>query len=179
MKSLKLFLFALSSITFSCSSIKTTMDYDHGTDFSKYKTYGFTSEAKALPVNELVNKRILNGISKSLQAKGLTESANPDLLVDLGIKTETKQQTTATSTNVSGFYGRRWRMGTGFSSTQLNTTDYTVGTLLISLVDASKQELVWIGQGTSTVTDKTTQQSKLEAAIEKILSKFPPAQKGK
>ncbi|MCU0419211.1 MAG: DUF4136 domain-containing protein [Cyclobacteriaceae bacterium] len=170
----KLSVLVLGTIALSCSSIKTTYDYDRAVDFVRYKTYGFTQEARAIPVNELVSKRVLSGIRKSMEGKGLRESDNPDLLVDLGIKTETKQQTTATSANFSGFYGRRWSVGTGFSSTQFNTTDYTEGTLVISLVDAATQALVWVGQGTSTVTEKTTQQHKLEAGIEKILKRFPP-----
>jgi hypothetical protein len=79
--------------------------------------------------------------------------------------------------NLGGFYGRRWGLSTGFSTTQVNTTNYTEGTLVINLVDAVKQELVWMGSGTATVTEKSIQQDKIEAAVTKILSKFPPAPK--
>jgi hypothetical protein len=48
---------------------------------------------------------------------------------------------------------------------------------VINLVDAVKQELVWMGSGTATVTEKSIQQDKIEAAVTKILSKFPPAPK--
>jgi hypothetical protein len=78
---------------------------------------------------------------------------------------------------MGGFYGRRWGFGTGFSTTQVNTTNYTEGTLVINLVDAAKQELVWMGSGTATVTEKSIQQDKIEAAVAKILARFPPAPK--
>jgi hypothetical protein len=48
---------------------------------------------------------------------------------------------------------------------------------VINLVDAAKQELVWMGSGTATVTEKSIQQDKIEAAVAKILARFPPAPK--
>lgn len=159
----------------ACSSVKTSYDYDRQANFSEYKTFRFTDEALALPVNDLVRKRITNAIASSLQSKGLTQtSSGADLLVDLGTQTRQEQQTTATSANMGGFYGRRWAFGTGFSSTQYNTTTYTVGTLIISLVDAKRQQLVWEGRGTSTISDRTMQQEQLEKGIAQILQTFPP-----
>jgi hypothetical protein len=175
MNRLSILLFAL--VLVSCGSLKTTVDYDKSVDFGKYKTYGFSAEANQLPVNDLVRKRIFDAIHSALQSKGLKEAEKPNLLVDLGVKTEEKQQTSANSVNMGGFYGRRWGFGTGFSTTQVNTTNYTEGTLVINLVDAAKQELVWMGSGTATVTEKSIQQDKIEAAVTKILAKFPPAPK--
>ncbi len=173
----KLSIFFFSFVLVACGSLKTTFDYDKSVDFTKYKTFAFSAETDQLPVNELVRKRIINAIKSSLQSKGLSEAPKADVLIDLGVKTETKQQTSANSVNMGGFYGRRWGFGTGFSTTQVNTTDYTEGTLVINLVDAAKQELVWMGSGTATVTEKSVQQDKIEAAVTKILAKFPPAPK--
>jgi hypothetical protein len=170
MNRLSILLFAL--VLVSCGSLKTTVDYDKSVDFGKYKTYGFSAEANQLPVNDLVRKRIFDAIHSALQSKGLKEAEKPNLLVDLGVKTEEKH-----SVNMGGFYGRRWGFGTGFSTTQVNTTNYTEGTLVINLVDAAKQELVWMGSGTATVTEKSIQQDKIEAAVAKILARFPPAPK--
>lgn len=173
----KLSIFFFSFVLVACGSLRTTFDYDKGVDFTKYKTFAFSAETDQLPVNELVRKRIINAIKSSLQSKGLTESTNPDMLIDLGVKTEQKQQISSNSVNMGGFYGRRWGIGTGFTTTQVNTTDYTEGTLVINFVDAAKQELIWMGSGTSTVTEKAIQQDKIEEAVTKILSKFPPAPK--
>lgn len=172
----RIFLFSISLILVAgCSSVRTSYDFDRQADFSKYKTFQFTNEALALPVNDLVRKRITVAIASNLQSKGFTQSDNADLLVDLGTQTREEQQTTATSANLSGFYGRRWSFGTGVASTQYNTRTYTVGTLIVSLVDAKKQELVWEGRGTSTVSDKNLQAEKLEAGIGQILKTFPPS----
>lgn len=173
-----LFFFILAHICYSCETIKITSDYDHGVDFNKYKTFSFTKEATQLPTNDLVRRRILDALSKTITSRGLVEvTQNPDLLVDLNLRLESKQQTSASSINMGGFYGRRWGMNTGFTTTQINTTDYTEGTLIINMVDATKQELVWTGSGTSTVTERSVQQDKLETGIKKILSKFPPVGK--
>lgn len=172
----KILVLAIFLFCFACESIKITSDYDHGVDFNKFKTFTFTKEATQLPTNDLVRRRILDALSKTIKSKGLAEvTENPDILVDLNIRLENKQQTSASSMNIDGFYGRRWGIGTGFTTTQINTTDYTEGTLIINMVDASKQELVWTGSGTSTVTERSVQQNKLETGIKKILAKFPPA----
>lgn len=171
-------IFASTVLLAGCSSVKVSSDYDNKIDFAQFKTYRFTEEAMALPVNDLVRKRITNSITNALQSKGLTPATGtPDLLVDLATQTREEEQTTATSASISGFYGRRWVFGTGLSSTQYHTTKYTVGTLIISLVDAGKKELVWEGRGSSTITEKTLREDKLEAAIATILAKYPPTKK--
>jgi hypothetical protein len=44
MNRLSILLFAL--VLVSCRSLKTTVDYDKSVDFVKYKTYGFSAEAR-------------------------------------------------------------------------------------------------------------------------------------
>ena len=158
----------------SCSTIRTSFEYDNQVDFTEYKTFGFSEDSEKLPVNELVRKRIFAAISKNLVTKGYLASDNPDVLIDLQIHTEDKQQTSATTMNVGGSYGRRWGFRSGVSTTQFHTRTYTIGTLFIDIVDMGTETLVWSGQGTSTVTKKTIPQEKMEAGINKILANYPP-----
>lgn len=158
----------------SCSSVKTSSDYDRSANFNIYKTFGFTKESKNLPANELVKNRILNAIASNLKSKGLSESETPDMLIDLGLKTKNKKDYSTTHYDLSGYYGRRWRVGTGISQSNTKEINYTEGTLVINLIDAKKDQLLWMGTGTGVVSDKSIQEENLTNAINKILEGFPP-----
>lgn len=175
MKRIKLFLIVtiLLLIT-SCKSVQTSSDYDRTVNFNNYKTFVFTPESKQLPANDLVKNRILNAISSNLKSKGLTESNNPDMLIDLGLKTKEKKDYSTTHYDLSGYYGRRWRIGTGISQSNTKEIDYTEGTLVINMVDTNKNSLLWMGSGTGVVSDKAIQEENLKAAVDKILAGFPP-----
>ena len=172
-----LFLAFLLIIAASCSSIKVSSDFDKTAGFSSYKTYAFTPEALALPLDDINRNRLLGAIEKELAAKGFSKSDNPDVLIDLNIKTQTQQ--TATATNTGGYYGRGYRYGYGggFSTTTINYDTYTDGTLFIDMIDATKKQLVWQGRGTKTLDENASQQRREENinyAVKQIFVKYPP-----
>lgn len=162
------------ALVFSCSSMKVSSDYDRSVNFNDYKTFAFTKESQQLPANDLVKNRILNAIASNLKSKGLTESENPDMLIDLGLKTKEKKDYQSTNYDLSGYYGRRWRIGTRIGTTNTREINYTEGTLVINLVDAKKNQLLWMGSGTGVVTDKSIQEENVIAGVNKILAGFPP-----
>lgn len=172
-----LFLAFLLIITASCSSIKVSSDFDKTAGFTSYKTYAFTPEALAFPLDDINRNRLLGAIEKELAAKGFTKSDNPDVLIDLNIKAQTQQTATATSTG--GYYGRGYRYGYGggFSTTTINYDTYTDGTLFIDMIDATKKQLVWQGRGTKTLEEDASQQRREENinyAVKQIFVKYPP-----
>jgi hypothetical protein len=161
----------------ACSSIKVTYDFDSTADFSKYKTYDFTEDAKNFPIQELDRTRILNAIDKEMTAKGFTKSENPDVLIDLQVKLEQRQ--TATATN-NGAYGRGYRYGWGGGTTYVNVENYVDGTLFINMVDKSAEKLVWQGRGTKTLEDHPSPEKKeknITYSIQQIFTKYPPKKK--
>jgi hypothetical protein len=176
MKNLLLLSFILICFA-SCSSIKVSSDFDKTAGFTSYKTYAFTPEALALPLDDINRNRLLAAVEKELAAKGFTKSDKPDVLIDLNIKTQTQQ--TATATNTGGYYGRGYRYGYGggFSTTTINYDTYTDGTLFIDMIDASKKQLVWQGRGTKTIDQDASQQRREENinyAVKQIFVKYPP-----
>jgi hypothetical protein len=176
MKNLLLFV-CLLLFAASCSSIKVSSDFDKTAGFTSYKTYAFTPEALALPLDDINRNRLLSAIEKELAAKGFTKSDNPDVLIDLNIKTQTQQ--TATATNTGGYYGRGYRYGYGggFSTTTINYDTYIDGTLFIDMIDATKKQLVWQGRGTKTLEEDASQKRREENinyAVQQIFVKYPP-----
>jgi hypothetical protein len=176
MKNLLLLSFILICFT-SCSSIKVSSDFDKSAEFKSYKTYAFAEEVASLPLDDINRNRLLGAVEKELAAKGFTKSDNPDVLINMSIKTKT--QTTATATNSGYGYGagHRYGYGGGFSTTYINYDTYTDGTLFVDMIDAKKQQLVWQGRGTKTVDENASQQRREENinyAVKQIFITYPP-----
>lgn len=177
-----LLLSIIIAIAVSCSTVKVSSDYDKTVDFSKYKTFAFTNEALNMPINDINRNRVLNGVAAELAAKGLTKSeTNPDVLIDINLKTETNQTATASTSGVGGYgYGYRYGRygyGGGFSTTTIDYDTYTNGTLFIDMIDVAKKQLVWQGRGTKTLEEDASQQRRqdnLDYALKQIFMQYPP-----
>jgi hypothetical protein len=134
-------------------------------------------EALELPVGDLNRKRILQAVTNELEAKGFTASDQPDVWIDLNVKTEQKQNATATTVSPYGTrYGYRWGMGVGFSTTNINIEQYVEGTLFVDMIDVSKKQLVWQGRGVGTIdpdADPEKKEQRINNAVKQIFQALP------
>jgi len=170
-----LFLLLIGIVAASCSPIKVTTDFDRNAEFASYKTYAFTPEAEKIPIDDLNRSRLLTAISNELTAKGFSKSDNPDVLINIYVKT----QESATATGTTDYYGARYRYrwGGGFSTTSIDINTYTEGTLFIDMIDGSKGQMVWQGRGTATINPDASPQKREEninSAVKQIFTKYPP-----
>jgi len=159
--------------TVSCSTIQTAYDYSKEVDFSKFKTYQFTQDDLEAAVGQLNRNRIIPAVENELAAKGLTKSDNPDLLVNVHIKSKQKVDATATTT---GGYGR-WGWYGGYSTTQVSYNEYTVGTMFVTLIEAASQNIIWQGTGTKTLNESASPSKREESinySVKRILANYPP-----
>lgn len=180
MKRLPLLLFV--ALLGACSSVKVSYDIDKSTDFSKFKTYAYTDEALKLPVQELNRNRVTTAIDNEMTARGFTKSSNPDVWIDLQLKTQKKESATAMTTGPGMYgYGRPYMYGGGFSTTQINVSEYIDGTLFINMIADNK--LVWQGRGTETLDENATPEKldkNISSGVAAIFKKYPvqpPAKK--
>ena len=77
-------LMVLAATTVWAQKVET--QYDHGVDFSRYKTYAWTERKfetmQGAEGTHVIDQVLLEAVNKQLQAKGLTEAENaPDLHV--------------------------------------------------------------------------------------------------
>lgn len=166
-------------LAISCQSLKTSFDYDRSIAMNELKTFAFDPDVDRLPVNDLVRKRLVQAVKRNLEQKGFTQSSQADVIVLLEVTTQQKEQTYATSANVGGYYGRRFRFGTNFTTTQIHTNRYTEGTLIVSIANFSTNDLIWQGRGTSVVREKNLTDDKVEQGVNKIMASFPVISKSK
>ncbi len=177
------FVFAIAAT--SCSSVKVSTDYDKEAPFASYKTFKFSEHAEKLPVSDLNRSRLMNAIVAELNAKGMVESATPDVLIDLNIIVKEEMSATATTSGYGygpGYYGHGYGYGYGggYSTTNIDYNKYLVGTVFIDIIDATKNQLVWQGRATKTIDEDAsgkTRTSNINSGVKKVFVWYPPKTK--
>ena len=173
MKKLK-FIPLLLLVLASCSSVRTASDFDKNADFTQYKTFAFFKAGiDKVEVSDHDKKRILYAIENEMIAKGFTKSEKPDLLVN--IFTKAREQVDVNQFN-SGFgYGYGFGWSPYMYGNRTSISSYTEGTLFIDLIDATKKELVWQGEGSGALTQNSGDKEKrINEFVAEILAQYPP-----
>jgi hypothetical protein len=154
---------------------KIRVDFDHAIHFSRYKTYRWVNSPGApspelLFPNELMRERIAGLIEEALASRGFKRVATGgDLLISYGVQvTEHPEFIT--------FYdggGPGWGWGSGFSTTTVQTI--YEGTLVVEMVDANQNKLVFQGTSTQAISSRPERNTrKLTKAVNEIFEKYPP-----
>lgn len=161
----------------SCSSVRVNSDYDKKIDFTLYKTYAFYKAGiDKVEISDLDKKRILRSIDESLSAKGFTKSETPDLLINF--YTKEREQVDVNQFNMGWGYGWGWGWNPWMWGGNTTVTRYPEGTLYIDLIDASKKELIWQGEGEGVLTKDTNKKDEvIKEFVTKILEQYPPHKK--
>lgn len=156
---------------------KIETDWDRTANFSNFHTYAW--EPSPHPAKGFWNDRIIDGVDKALQAKGLSKvdaNANPDMWVVYSNSIKDQKQVVGTGYNMGpGWYWGGWG---GPSSVTYNTYVTKEGTLVVELADAKNKQLLWRGSATDTISDNSNKNiNNLNKAITKLFQKYPPQEK--
>jgi hypothetical protein len=161
---------------------KVSYDFDKSASFATFKTYAHKDGTKV--GQPLIDDRIVAAIDAELAAKGLTKSeSNPDLVVVYHVAFDKEQDITSFSSGYAGGYGRYgYRYGGGWGSTTTNTQvrNILVGTLVIDMADAKKEQLAWRGMGVKEVDTEAKPEKRdksITNAVKKIFKNYPPKPK--
>jgi hypothetical protein len=168
-------LLLIAVVTTSCTSVRVASDYDKNANFNDYKTFAFykTGIDKA-EISDLDKRRILRAIESELLAKGMAKSENPDMLVSIFTKSREKINV---YNNGWGPYGYGWGWSPWYYNHYNHVSRSTEGVLYIDLIDANKKELVWQGQGTGYLSQKTDKkEERIREFVNKIMEKYPPGE---
>ncbi len=176
-----IFLFVITSCG---STVSVTNDFDKSIDFKKYKTFSFYHLKTTGEISKLNADRVVNAIILEMKGKGYVEDKNnPDLLINAVTVLQEKEATTVSSTNYYGYggyyrpYGYGYGYGYGYpvgNSVDVNTYNYKDGTIMVDILDAKTEKLIWEGTGTSEITSKVQEPERaIGYAISKILASYP------
>jgi hypothetical protein len=140
-----------------CAPPKPTLhsDYDKSVNFASFHTYAYVNPVGTdkAGYSSLVTQHFKSAIDTEMSARGYRKvDADPDLLVNFMANATEKTDVRSTpSTSVSmgmGYYGYRGGMYAGmpvYSSSDIETVRYKVGTANIDVVDAHQKRLIWTG----------------------------------
>ncbi|NAW50157.1 DUF4136 domain-containing protein [Elizabethkingia argentiflava] len=159
----------------ACSPFMVKSDYDRSVSFKQYKTYEIRQ--KDLKLNDIDRNRVISAIQQQMNAKGMTESSSPDLIINL--KASHKQirdiqMGSPWSWGIGwGWGGPAWSLGWGYNRSY--TSYYNRGTLVLDFIDAHSNKLVWQGIGSGLNIDRPQSKAKhIPTMIHEILKNYPP-----
>ena len=178
MKKIILSILILPFILGGCSTLRVSSDYDREIDFSLYNTYNFTKKVEDLPINQLNKNRLIDAISREMEAEGFSKSDNPDILLDINVLIDKKRNATTYTDHFGGgfyTYPYPYRWGGGFTTTQVYVNEYLEGTVFIDFIDIKENQLIWQGRGVGTLEpEATNKEERINRAVKKIFSLYPP-----
>jgi hypothetical protein len=152
-----------------CASVNVGSYAARGTDVRQYRTYNWASTAgqptgdPRLDNNKIVQEYVQTAIEHHLRIKGLKKAVSPDLLVRY--YTNVKQEV-YTNGHVPG----------DPHCEDCHAEVYDRGTLLIDLVDARTERLVWRGWAEGSldgvIDDQDWMEERLDEAVARILRRM-------
>ena len=173
---------ALLVATAGCATTRYAWDYDADTDFDSYVTFDWmpapstvTQQRQQLPLLEL---RLKRSFEHELQAIGYEKvDEDPDFYVAF----HTAVDRTLTRTYFNNWRyrypprGAPWRGRPGPRAGVVVVDSYDVGSLILDVIDADTEELVWRGVATGfPYGGGTPDRDEAEATARAILEGFPP-----
>ena len=144
---------------------------------SKYQTFDFLDLDVELLTEHQINQEnadyLKNAIARELTAKGLEQSSNPDLAVNIGVVVEEEVQTRETDIRDMRYMGQRnyhWEVE------EVVVGVYKVGTVSVELVDTKANRAVWEESESNVINKKQKNvQKNIDKGVGRIFKKFDPA----
>jgi hypothetical protein len=162
--------FALLGTTVLAQSVTT--DYDRSANFASFKSYAWV-RGTDVP-DQLNHRRIVQSIDAQLTQKGMRmveKSANPDVLIAYHANFDRDLQINGFS---SGWGAYRWG---GNRSGTARAQEITVGTLVVDMVDAKSNTIVWRGMASKDLDERASaakRDKNARQAMEKLFKNYPP-----
>jgi hypothetical protein len=153
-------------LSFACSSSLVTVEDNgyHDFNLSAYSSYDFYEIENTDPDNPNFERAIdllKKEISSAMESRGLKQSSNPDLKINIGLVVEDKVQTRTTSLATDPFMYTGQRSYT-WKSEEVPVNTYREGSVTLHLVETKNNSAVWVGSIDRVVPKK---EEKKEEAI--------------
>jgi hypothetical protein len=138
------------------------VQWDHKVDFTRYQSFAWIEGTAA--VDPEVNRILAESIENELSVRGIfPDEEEPDLQVVYHASARSEFE-------LGGGYRRDWK-----DSGAVTVDSHLAGTLVVDLVDAEENRVVWRGIATATVSgDPKKARGRIPAVVQKMLADFPP-----
>ena len=165
---------------------KVRVEFDETVDFSTYETFAW----KITPSTSLdedapdIHIRIVRGLEHYLR-EGLEEvEEDPDLWVTYHARTHTDLRVDTTQMGYmygnGWFWDPNWGGGYGSNPSVAHARTYKKGTLVVDIIDASNDEIVWRGISEGKLSENRDKVKRnIDNIIHRMVRKFEKKYKGK
>lgn len=143
-----------------------------------YATYGFYDiEASGDTVSKNFERNvglIKDAIAQNLQARGLDEARDPSLKINIALNVQEQLQTRQTDFRTDGLPRYMGQRRYSWKSEEVVTGKYREGTIVIDLVDAANNRMVWQGGASGIIPEKAKNFSEeVKQLIADVVSRIP------
>lgn len=167
-----------------CSSgLSVRSDEDPQANFSEYRTFNFFDPMGIEGGNNspIFGQLFRESITREMTERGYQLSDQPDLLVNVTIRSDDKVKMTSYSApymsgafynRPGGYYGSGVGVGVGVGSRATRTVEASV---FIDLVDVDKQRVSWQGVAVTDASDKVAQHLRdaIYTAVNVVFDQYP------
>ena len=169
-----------------CSSSKPVSMVDESFDFAGIRTFDFvpvpSTDGEAY--ESLETNYLRSAMTRELQARGIRQSSEADVMVNFSISTEEKIRSRSVP-SMGGYVGGYDYYDDvyydGWARTHQTRIDqYTEGRLNIDVIDPVGRKLVWQGSTSGRLTNEMMSnfRATLDEAVTEIMGEFPVALPG-
>lgn len=169
----------LTALLAGCASRGPTIFANNAADIdlTAFRTWNFMQPLgtdRPNGVRSPLSSTLMASVQREMEARGLTRSDEPDVLVDFFVTTEQRMDVRTTPT--SSVSRPHWRHGwySTWPSYQTTVRRYTVGTLLIDLIDPRANALVAEGAATNRLRGNEFTQGQSDDVVGLILREMWP-----
>lgn len=169
-----LLLFYVTTYATACSTITVNTSYEAGVDFDRYKTYGWMPGVRttgSLPeiigagrVGFFVEKTVELELTDRGYEKEKRPGKKPDFFLFYRAHAEEKLDPTVVP----------YSCGEVICGQSLDIKTIREGTLVLDIIDAESNRVVWRGTAVSVLSDPSNRQEMISEAVYRMLRNFPP-----
>jgi hypothetical protein len=160
-----------------CSRFSVQADADPNVDFARFATFAWMPPDEAPPMDQrlqdrAIERRVQSGVEAGLRARGYQPATGgtPDLWVTYRLISESRS-----SRGIPAGYGG-YQLGWWAGGRIQRTENYERGTLIVDVIDAKDDELVWRGSASARLLPHISFEKRAKRAteaVEKIMADFP------
>ena len=109
-------------------------------------------------------------ISAEMNGSNIHWAAEPDLYVHVHMLMKGN-----TKTNITYGQGATYQLGSGFSTTCMDYSEFSEGSLFFDIIDAKRNQLVWTSRVSGSIkSDDILSEKDINRIVKKAFRNFPP-----